>query len=115
MIELPETELETVQLDHALDHELSRRKLEFFDPYPKQRDFYRIGGQPGVIERLLMAANQVGKTLGAGAEIGYHVTGRYPDWWDGKRFAKAPVGWVGAPTSQNARDNPQRILLGQIG
>jgi phage terminase large subunit-like protein len=60
-----------------------------------------------------MAANQVGKTLSAGAEVAMHVTGRYPDWWDGYVYNKPPVWWVGGVTSESTRDNPQRILLGR--
>ena len=33
-----------------------------------------------------MAGNQLGKTLAGGVEAAMHVTGRYPDWWQGKRF-----------------------------
>lgn len=33
-----------------------------------------------------MAGNQLGKTLAGGFEAAIHATGRYPDWWKGKRF-----------------------------
>jgi hypothetical protein len=39
-------------------------------------------------ERLLMAANQVGKTLAGAAEAAFHLTGRYPDWWEGRRWER---------------------------
>lgn len=60
-----------------------------------------------------MAANQVGKTLSAGAEVAMHLTGRYPDWWNGFVYDKAPPWWVAGVTSESTRDNPQRILLGR--
>lgn len=41
-----------------------------------------------------------------------HATGRYPDWWDGATFDKAPVLWAGSVTGESTRDNPQRILMG---
>lgn len=44
-----------------------------------------------------------------------HLTGRYPDWWEGKRFNKAPVGWGASLTSQVTRDTIQRLLIGQPG
>jgi phage terminase large subunit-like protein len=62
-----------------------------------------------------MAANQVGKTLAAGAEVAMHVTGRYPDWWDGYIAPKPEPWWAAGVTSESTRDNPQRILLGRIG
>jgi phage terminase large subunit-like protein len=41
-----------------------------------------------------MAGNQLGKTLAGGFEAAMHMTGRYPDWWQGKRFDRPVVGWV---------------------
>ena len=35
--------------------------------------------------------NQVGRPCGA-AELAIHLTGRYPDWWDGRRF-DVGVAW----------------------
>jgi len=62
-----------------------------------------------------MAANQVGKTLAAGFELGMHTTGMYPDWWRGRRFDKATTWWAAGVTGESTRDNPQRILLGRPG
>jgi phage terminase large subunit-like protein len=96
---------------------LDRRKLEFYKPYPKQRLFHDLGAQnPGLVnERLLMAGNQLGKTLSAGAETAMHMTGDYPKWWKGRRFDGPVNGWVAGSTSQTTRDNPQRLLLGPVG
>ena len=41
-----------------------------------------------------------------------HATCRYPDWWEGATFNKAPVLWAGSVTGESTRDNPQRILVG---
>ena len=54
-------------------------------------------------------------TFGAGSEVAMHLTGQYPDWWKGRRFDKANVGWVAGVTGEATRDNPQRILLGRPG
>lgn len=62
-----------------------------------------------------MAGNQLGKTLSAGAEVAIHATGRYPDWWQGKVFAKPGPMWVSGVTGESTRDNPQRILYGALG
>jgi phage terminase large subunit-like protein len=85
----------------------------FYKPYKKQFDFHEKGLTHR--ERLLMAGNQLGKTYAAGYEVAFHVTGIYPDDWTGKRFTKAPRGWVGSVTSELTRDGAQRILLGPIG
>lgn len=87
--------------------------LFFYHPYRKQREFHGAGLT--YRERLLMAGNQLGKTFAAGNEVAFHVTGMYPDDWNGKRFTRAVRGWVGSVTSELTRDGAQRILLGPVG
>jgi len=89
--------------------------LREYRPYPKQRDFHNAGSLDGIFERLLRAGNQVGKTWSAGFETAMHLTGRYPDWWKGKRFEHPTIGWVAGVTGESTRDNPQRILVGRVG
>src|ERR1700750_1403802 len=62
-----------------------------------------------------MAGNQLGKTLAGGFEVAMHMTGRYPDWWCGKRFDRPVVGWVAGRTGEDLRGGMQRILLGRAG
>lgn len=90
---------------------LLESRLHDYRPYPKQRDFHAAGAT--YRERLLQAANQVGKTLSAGFEVAMHLTGLYPGWWQGKRFDRPTVGWAAGITGESTRDNPQRILLGR--
>lgn len=94
--------------------EIQRRqrtnKLRFYSPYAKQRDFHRAGLTHS--ERLFMAGNQLGKTVAGGAEWAIHLTGRYPDWWEGATFERPPLLWAGSVTGESTRDNPQRILIG---
>jgi phage terminase large subunit-like protein len=100
----------------ALAEKARRRatnKLAYYEPYAKQRDFHDAGA--GHRERLFMAGNQLGKTIAGGFEASIHATGRYPDWWKGKRFDKPTVGWASGVTGESTRDNPQRILLGRLG
>ncbi len=92
-----------------------RTKLYRYSPYPKQREFHQKGGDPTVYERLLMAANQVGKTLSAAMETATHLTGDYPAWWDGARWEDPTTGWAASNTSQTTRDSVQRLLLGKPG
>jgi phage terminase large subunit-like protein len=98
----------------VLTAELKRRsdtnKLKAYKPYSKQREFHLAGAT--YRERLFMAGNQLGKTVAGGAEWAIHLTGRYPDWWDGATFDKAPLLWAGSVTGESTRDNPQRILVG---
>lgn len=85
-------------------------RLRFYEPYPKQREFHAAGATHR--ERLLMAGNQLGKTLAGAAEMAMHLTGQYPDWWDGRRFDKPIVAMAGSETGELTRDGLQRLLVG---
>lgn len=63
-----------------------------------------------------MAANRVGKTEGVGAyETALHLTGQYPEWWDGRRFKHPISAWASGQTSKTTRDIIQSALLGPFG
>jgi phage terminase large subunit-like protein len=95
--------------------ERQRRQIEnrlaYYKPYPKQAEFHAAGLK--FRERLLMAANQVGKTWAGGSEAAMHATGQYPADWKGARFDRATVGWACGVTSEVVRDSVQRILVGR--
>ena len=44
-----------------------------------------------------------------------HATGRYPDWWQGRRFDRPIVAWACGVTSEVVRDTVQRVLVGRQG
>ncbi|HAA99593.1 MAG TPA: DNA packaging protein [Alteromonas macleodii] len=79
---------------------------------PWQLDFHNAGDK--YQERMLMAANRPGKTRSAGFEVAYHMTGLYPDWWNGRRFKNPVLVWSGSPTNETSRDIIQKILLGSL-
>ncbi len=101
----------------TLEAEKRRRRIEdrlrYYDPYPKQFEFHTAGAFHR--ERLLMAGNQLGKTLAGGFEAAMHATGRYPEWWAGRRFDRPSVGWACGVTSEVVRDTVQRVLVGRPG
>lgn len=101
------------RLEAEQEKRLAENRLAHYRPYPKQAQFHALGATKR--ERLLRAGNQLGKTLAAGMEVAMHLTGRYPDWWVGKRFDHAVVAWVGGVTAEATRDGAQRILLGRSG
>ena len=101
------------QMRREIQARSARRRLTEYRPYAKQGEFHAAGSWAR--QRLLMAANQVGKTWAAGFELAMHATGRYPDWWTGRRWNRAIVGWAAGVTGESTRDNPQRILLGRPG
>jgi phage terminase large subunit-like protein len=81
------------------------------DSYPKHLEFFAAGAHSK--ERLFMAANRVGKTVAGAFEVTCHLTGRYPSWWQGRRFEYAPDGWACGANSQTTRDVVQGVLLGK--
>lgn len=88
-----------------------RRRLTEYRPYAKQREFHAAGLEHR--ERLLMAGNQLGKTFCGAAEAAIHLTGRYPDWWDGRRWDRPVRAWCGSKTGEVTRDGVQRYLIGE--
>lgn len=87
--------------------------LKSFRPYPKQREFMDLGRTK--LERLLMAGNRVGKTFCGAAEMAFHLTGEYPDWWTGRRFKRPIKAWAANDTTLNTRDIVQSKLCGPYG
>ena len=85
-------------------------KLAHFKPYAKQLEFYGEGNVHR--ERLLMAANQCGKTYCGAFEAAMHLTGRYAEWWPGRRFEVPVRGWAASVTAEATRDTVQRTLIG---
>jgi phage terminase large subunit-like protein len=98
------------QLETELKRRRDTNRLKFYKPYAKQMEFHAAGKDHN--ERLFMAGNQLGKTWAGGFETAMHATGRYPDWWQGQTFDKAPIIWASGVTSESTRDNPQRVLIG---
>jgi len=94
-----------------LARQVACNKLFSYEPYDWQQDFHNAPER----QRMLMAANRVGKTMSAGAECAMHSTGEYPDWWEGKRFERATLGWIGSITNESSRDIVQKELLGGLG
>ena len=92
------------------DRRARRNRLPTYVPYTKQLDFHENGDT--YRERLFMAGNQLGKTWAGAYEVAMHVTGRYPDWWTGRRFPRATRWMVGSESAELTKKGVQRLLLG---
>lgn len=101
---------EQAELLKELERRQRTNRLRFYKPYAKQREFHKAGAD--YRERLLMAANRFGKTECGAAEMAYHLTGDYPDWWEGKRFDKPIRAWAAGVTNESTRDVVQDKLVG---
>jgi phage terminase large subunit-like protein len=96
-----------------LEWTVAGERLNYYEPYQWQIEFHDAGRVNP--ERMLMAANRVGKTISAACEVSYHLHGWYPDWWTGKRFDRPTLVWTGSPTNETSRDIVQAELLGGLG
>lgn len=100
--------METLQ---AVQTRKRENRLTDYWPYSKQIAFHEAGLTNR--ERLLMAGNQLGKTYCGAAEVAFHLTGLYPDWWPGRRWDRPTRGWAGSKTGEVTRDGVQRYLVGE--
>ena len=111
-----ETLHELLTMLEQLERRKQIYKLEYYDPYPYQVRFHHAIGHltPGklAIFRALCAANGIGKTRAGCMEDAMHLTGRYPDWWQGHRFHE-PVSLLACGlTNESTRDVLQKELFG---
>ncbi len=109
----PDNALVLAALEAEKQRRLTQERSRYFRPYAKQKAFFDVGAK--YRERLLLAGNQTGKTLAAAMELSYHVTGIYPEWWEGFRFDRAIRAWACGETSEVVRETIQLLLLGPPG
>lgn len=112
--------LELLKLLEEKDRRKKTRKLFSYYPdqgplrrelYVKHNQFFDAGLK--YRERLMLAANRIGKTEGVGGyEVALHLTGVYPEWWKGKRFSKPISAWAAGDTGKTVREIIQFKLLG---
>jgi len=115
----PADRLAMLEVMEELERRQTRRLLDTMFPdtgplrrelYPKQLQFFSDGATKS--ERVFLAGNRIGKTVGAGVETAFHLTGNYPDWWEGHRFAKPIRALISGDTHDSTRDILQLKMLG---
>ena len=96
-----------------------RRRFLHYHPYIKQLEFHNSRAT----ERILSGANQSGKSIAGTMETCFHLTGNYPDWWDGHRvLPRLNVtnneyelnAWVLGTDSKTVRDSLQSKIIGTV-
>ena len=124
MAELTIQEVREKLLIHAeIERRRTHNKIRTYFPekgplrrelYPKHMEFFRAGRE--YRERLLLAANRIGKTESVGCyELSLHLTGQYPEWWEGRRFDRPIRAWACGDTGATVREIIQAKLLGPPG
>jgi len=102
---------EYLKLLSALKDKRSKNKLASFKFYEKQREFINSTSRI----TALFGGNQVGKSTCACALLTYHLTGDYPEWYEGIRYDRPVDLWVAGETSTRVRDTLQQTLFGRPG
>lgn len=116
------TVIEKIKIRHEQARRLKGNKIQTYYPdlgplrrelYPKHTSFFEAGVKHR--ERLMLAANRVGKTESVGGyEMAIHLTGHYPSWWKGRRFNRPVQAWASGDTAKTTRDIIQFKLLGPL-
>jgi phage terminase large subunit-like protein len=78
--------------------------------YPKHLKFFRATTEFN--EVCFMAGNRVGKTCAGGFASAVWLTGRYPKWWEGRRFDGPIKMWACGDTGHTVKNILQEQLLG---
>jgi phage terminase large subunit-like protein len=104
-----------IQQIAIMEEKLKRSKgdlyLRVFNSlYPWQSDF--ISATSDYHESCLMAANQIGKSYIGTLIDSIHLTGDYPDGWEGHTFDFAPHCWCLGYSMEKTRDLLQNALFG---
>lgn len=93
----------------VLKRDFIRRR---FNPTAKQKELMRLGLE--FKRRAIFAGNRVGKTVAGCAELTYHLTGDYPDWWEGHRFDRPIKAWCASVTKEMTITGLQEMLMGPM-
>lgn len=93
----------------AVAEDMRYNQLKYFRPFEHQIKFFATGASP---RRGILAANRIGKTVSTCFETAYHLTGHYPDWWQGRRFTKPITVFVAGEGWEQVARVLQDELLG---
>lgn len=102
--------MEVIELLKLREEWNKYHKLERFNPYEFQKKFYKASADYNY--RFLCAANRVGKSFSEAAEVTWHLTGLYPDWWEGRKFNYPILCWCVGITGDSTRKVLQKELFG---
>ncbi len=119
--------MSTATLDLALCLEeqarrQARRQLDRLFPatgplrrelYARSLEFFAAGRTHRL--RLLMGGNRTSKSVSGCYEDAVHLTGQYPAWWPGRRFAHPIKAWVCGTSDEKIKESVQEVLLGEVG
>ena len=80
-----------MDLSVTVAEDMKYNQIKYFRPFEHQKKFFLTGKSE---RRGILAANRVGKTVSTCYETAMHLTGIYPEWWEGHRFTTAITAMV---------------------
>jgi len=80
-----------MDLSVTVADDMKYNQLKYFRPFDHQKKFFITGASE---RRGILAANRIGKTVSTCYETAMHLTGLYPDWWEGHRFTNPITAMV---------------------
>jgi phage terminase large subunit-like protein len=98
----------SIEIDRKIIQYERENKLEFYSPYPFQVKFHNDPDK----HKACTAGNRPGKTECGAAHAAFHATGKYPDWWEGKKYDHPILLIAGGKSNEKVRDLAQAMLLG---
>jgi len=106
----PEAKEELIKVLEEKENRHKYNKLGWFEPYNWQKTL--ANGSLKGRQTLAMCANQIGKSTIGAYIAAMHLTGLYPDWWEGRKFTKPTYCWVSGVSNDTTRDICQTELFG---
>jgi len=85
-------------------------KIRHFGPYEWQKNLANCTDEHKQV--AAMCANQIGKSTAGAFVTACHLTGLYPEWWEGKKFKKPIYSWASGVSNDTTRDILQAELFG---
>lgn len=101
---------ELLKLTQVYNELKETSKLLDYKPYDKQLEYLSAKNK----SKVLFGGNRTGKSHTVSYEIACHLTGLYPEWWQGTRFKRPVVVWAVGQDSKVVRNTIQRKLLGEF-
>lgn len=112
------------ELLHLLEEKERRRKFNktkylFPDEGPLRRELYKkhlafFKAGKEYRQRAFIGANRVGKSFSLSYELGLHLTGDYPEWWEGRKYNKPVEIVVASISNAVTKDLFQKELIGPM-
>lgn len=81
------------------------------DKYPKQLEFFKATASYNQV--AMVAANRSGKSYAAAYMMALHLTGKYPDWWEGRKFDYPVNAWAIGVSNTQTKQVLQALICGE--